>query len=302
MSSPDRPSVVVIGGPNGAGKSTIAPRVLQGTLAVSEFVNADVIARGLSAFNPEGAALAAGRIMLERLRELAAQRSSFAFETTLASRSFAPWIRDLIATGYEFHLVYVWIASPDLSVERIAGRVRLGGHHVPEEVARRRYAGGLRNFFDLYRPLAATWRLYDNNGRDLCLIASGDRGGVVTVHDAATWNRIYGEAAGQTWREDLVERKDLSRIGRLMLEGTAVDEAARQGVRDALLAHKRAGVPIAIMEDGKVVLIPADEIEIDDPSEKPAGQVQKARRVTSRRARTTRRSTSSRSRTSRRRS
>src|SRR2546428_12586241 len=116
MSAIDRPSVVVISGPNGAGKSTVAPRVLQGTLAITEFVNADVIARGLSAFNPEGAAVAAGRIMLERLRELAAQRASFAFETTLASRSFAPWIKTLIETGYEFHLVYVWIASPDLSV------------------------------------------------------------------------------------------------------------------------------------------------------------------------------------------
>jgi predicted ABC-type ATPase len=121
-----RPSVVILAGPNGAGKSTAAPALLQGALAVNEFVNADVIARGLSAFDPDAAALAAGRVMLTRLRELAAQRTSFAFETTLASRTFAPWLRDLAASGYDVHLFFLWLSSADLAIARVADRVRNG--------------------------------------------------------------------------------------------------------------------------------------------------------------------------------
>ena len=116
------PSVVVIAGPNGAGKSTVAPALLSEYLGIGEFVNADVIARGLSAFNPEGAARHAGRVMLARLHELAAQGADFAFETTLASRTVAPWIAELIESGYEFHLAYVWVSSPKLSVARVARR------------------------------------------------------------------------------------------------------------------------------------------------------------------------------------
>src|SRR5438045_3763913 len=102
------PHVVVIAGPNGAGKSTSAPRVLRGVMRVDEFVNADVIARGLSAFRPEAVAMAAGRIMLRRLQELSDARASFAFETTLASRSFAPKVRAWLSQGYSFHIVYLW--------------------------------------------------------------------------------------------------------------------------------------------------------------------------------------------------
>jgi len=119
-----RPSVVILAGPNGAGKSTAAPELLQEELAVSEFVNADVIARGLSAFDPDRAAMAAGRVMLARLNELARQRESFAFETTLASRSFAPWLRDLRASGYAVHLLFLWLSSPELAVARRPSRSR----------------------------------------------------------------------------------------------------------------------------------------------------------------------------------
>jgi predicted ABC-type ATPase len=156
-----RPSVVVIAGPNGSGKSTAAPELLNGVLGVSEFVNADIIAQGLSAFNPERAAMAAGRIMLARIKELAHAHVSFAFETTLASRSFAPWISDLIAGGYDFRLVFLWLPSPEMALERVAQRVREGGHHVPDEIVRRRYIKGLGNLFALYQPLAIQWRIYD---------------------------------------------------------------------------------------------------------------------------------------------
>src|SRR3970040_3036974 len=103
--------IIIIAGPNVAGKSTTAPSLLQGTLGVKEFVNADVIAQGLSAFQPETAAFHAGRIMLERLHYLAKERVDFAFETTLASRSFAPWIAKLEQSGYTFHMVFLWVVG-----------------------------------------------------------------------------------------------------------------------------------------------------------------------------------------------
>lgn len=138
-----RPSLVVLAGPNGAGKTTAAPLLLQDTLGVNHFVNADFIGQGLSAFDPDAAALAAGRAMMSRLRELARQRASFAFETTLASKTLAPWIRDLIDAHYSFHLVFLWLPSADFALERVASRVQAGGHNVPAIAVRRRYARGL---------------------------------------------------------------------------------------------------------------------------------------------------------------
>jgi predicted ABC-type ATPase len=181
----------VLAGPNGAGKSTAAPFLLRGALGVTEFVNADVIAQGLSAFAPEQVALTAGRIMLSRLRELARQRASFAFETTLASRSFAPWLADLVRSGYTLHLVFLWLPSADLAVSRVADRVRLGGHHVSEETARRRYDAGLTNFFALYRPLSTTWQLHDNRGgSEPRLVATGEGTSVTVIEDRLAWEQI----------------------------------------------------------------------------------------------------------------
>lgn len=190
------PSLVLLAGPNGAGKSTIAPALLHGELQVTEFVNADVIAAGLSAFAPETAAIAAGRIMLLRARELAARNESFALETTLASRSLAPWIKSLIKTGYTFHLVVLWLPNSDIAVARVTERVRLGGHHVPEGTVRRRYEAGLTNFFRLYRPLAATWQLRDSSILAAARhVASGKGSQTITCSDRALWSdleRKYG--------------------------------------------------------------------------------------------------------------
>jgi len=182
-----RPSVVVLAGPNGAGKSTVAPALLHGALAVNEFVNADVIASGLSAFDPESAAIAAGRVMLSRIRELASQRVNFAFETTLASRTFAPWLRQLVTSGYSAHLVFLWLPSADFAVDRVAERVRTGGHNVPPETVRRRYAAGLRNFFQLYEPLVSGWVLYDSSGPVPRPVAEGLASHPPTVYDRDVW-------------------------------------------------------------------------------------------------------------------
>jgi predicted ABC-type ATPase len=189
----ESPQVIVLAGPNGAGKSTVAPLVLKGTLGVTEFVNADVIAQGLSAFAPERAALAAGRIMLARLHALAQERVSFAFETTLASRSFAPWIGGLVKDGYEFRLFYIWLPSADAAIARVAERVKAGGHHVPDDVVRRRYLGGLQNFFSLYRQFAVEWRVMVNAGTGPDLVAAGRYNEVLEIADPQLWPRIRFE-------------------------------------------------------------------------------------------------------------
>ena len=190
------PHAVVLSGPNGAGKSTAAPALLKGALGVTEFVNPDMIAQGLSAFEPERVALAAGRIMLTRLRELARRRVDFAFETTLASRRFAPWLAGLRQSGYLVHLVFLWLPNADLAVQRVADRVRAGGHRVPEETVRRRFASGLRNFFALYRPLADTWRVYDaSRAAPPRLIARGKGREVTGVVDRRAWMRLARSVA-----------------------------------------------------------------------------------------------------------
>lgn len=187
------PQVIVIGGPNGAGKSTIARDVLEGTLGITEFVNADTIAAGLSGFDPERAAFAAGRIMLARLHELAAAGESFAFESTLASRSFAPWLSDLAGRGFRVHVTYVWVSSADLAIERVQRRVRRGGHHIPADVIRRRYSRSAANLFSLYLPICSksgTWRVFDNSRRELREIASGGAGMPAIINQPLLWRSL----------------------------------------------------------------------------------------------------------------
>lgn len=191
MSQRGQPHVIVLAGPNGAGKSTTAPALLKGALGVAEFVNADVIARGLSAFAPERVALAAGRIVLRRLRELADRYASFAFETTMASRRFAPWLAELKKRGYRVHLVFLWLPSADFAIARVAERVRLGGHNVPEHTVRRRYDLGLQNFFLLYQPVATTWRMYDNSRASRPRLVVRGEGRLVTrISERRTWTQI----------------------------------------------------------------------------------------------------------------
>ena len=188
---PRTPLVVMLAGPNGAGKSTSAARLLHGALAVEEFVNADTIAQGLSAYRPEAAAVAAGRVMLERLRFLARERRDFAFETTLAGRGHARWLQGLRSSGYRAHLIFLALPDPDLAVARVAERVRQGGHHVPEDVVRRRFAGGLGNLFACYPDVVDSWQVYDN--ADLTghrLIAARAAGTAVVIADPNAWENL----------------------------------------------------------------------------------------------------------------
>jgi predicted ABC-type ATPase len=184
------PDIFIIGGPNGAGKTTAACGMLPSFIGVSQFVNADEIARGLSGFAPESVSFEAGRIMLRRLRSLAGQRVDFAFETTLASRSFVPWIGDLRDMGFRLHVIYLWLPNPELALQRVALRVKAGGHHVPEEVVRRRYERGRENFMRSYLPLADSWEAYDNSGLEPMLVAKGGRDAKLSVLDAVNWQAI----------------------------------------------------------------------------------------------------------------
>lgn len=192
------PHAVVVAGPNGAGKSTSAPALLQGALGVRDFVNADVIAQGLSAFESEAVSFQAGRIMLKRLRQLGLRRENFAFETTLATRSFAPWLAELKTTGYRLHLVFLSLPSAELSIERVAERVAAGGHHVPAATVRRRFQRGLQNLFTLYLPLMDSWRFYDNSCPDgPRLVASGVGSKAKQIADSSLWQAFvedYGHA------------------------------------------------------------------------------------------------------------
>lgn len=254
------PDIVVIAGPNGAGKSTAAPLLIGEQLGIAEFVNADVIAAGLSAFAPEKVAIEAGRIMLKRLHELAEAGADFAFETTLASRSFAPWIARLrLERAYQFHLLYFWLPDPEESVRRVAQRVQQGGHHVPDDVVRRRFGRGLANFLTLYGPIADAWALYDNSAAAR-LVAKREPGSEPEIRDMEAWRMIETQAQVKERGGQYVAGAKPNGI-----RGVSFDEITatiRQAGLDAWRRHKALGHPIVIWRDGKVVVVPPEEIEI----------------------------------------
>lgn len=158
-----QPNLYIVAGPNGAGKSTFARLFLPEYADCREFVNADLIAAGLSPFNPESLAIQAGKLMLERIDALAEARADFGFETTLAGKSWVPLLQKFRDRGYRLHIFFLWIPGPTLALVRIKQRVRAGGHSIPEEVVRRRFRRGLRNFFQIYMPVVDSWLLLDSS-------------------------------------------------------------------------------------------------------------------------------------------
>jgi predicted ABC-type ATPase len=182
--------VVMVGGPNGAGKTTWAYRQLSSTLNIREFVNADEIARGISPLDPEASAIAAGRVMLDRLRELVEAGASFAFETTCSGRAHMRLLRNCRTAGYRVTFVFLWLPSPDLAIARVARRVSRGGHRIPGDVVIRRYWAGIRNMRDVYLPFADYAFVYDNSDGDGILIAERKEGAPLVVHDVDRWKQI----------------------------------------------------------------------------------------------------------------
>jgi len=159
-----RPQLYIIAGPNGAGKTTFADKFLPRYADCKQFVNADVIAKGLASFSPESAALRAGRHLLAQIRLYATRRENFGFETTLSGVTYVSLLRGLKSQGYQIHLFFLWIPNVEIALARIADRVRRGGHNIPEKVVHRRFHKGLRNLFKLYRPLLDSLTIFENSG------------------------------------------------------------------------------------------------------------------------------------------
>lgn len=176
----------IIAGPNGAGKTTLSYTILPEIFDVDEFINADEIAKGLSPLNPGKANIRAGRLMLSRMKELLAEGNSFAFETTLATQSYASLIKKAKTSDYSVTLLFLALDSIELAKSRVRGRVAEGGHDIPEEVIERRYKKGLVNFFDIYLHLVDQWVLINNSRDHINFIAKG-AGSELNIQDQIKW-------------------------------------------------------------------------------------------------------------------
>ena len=166
-------NLYIIAGCNGAGKTTASFTVLPEMLNCREFVNADEIAAGISPFNPEGVVIQAGRLMIDRIIQLLKDGETFAFETTLATRSYVKLIQQAKKRGYFVTLLFFSLSSSEQAQRRVAQRVSMGGHNIPSDVIVRRYEAGLQNLFQLYMPVCDYWTLYDNSNCPAVRIASG---------------------------------------------------------------------------------------------------------------------------------
>lgn len=180
----------IISGCNGAGKTTASYTMLPEMLECSEFVNSDEFAKGLSPFNPEKASIQASRYMILKVRYLLKRQMDFGIETTLATRTLLKTVRLAQQEGYTVTLLYFWLNSPELAIERVAARVGTGGHDIPEETIRRRYKVGIDYFFHDYAPICERWILADNSQIPFRVIAEGSKDEVINIKDEATYEKI----------------------------------------------------------------------------------------------------------------
>ncbi len=183
------PEIYVIGGCNGSGKTTFALNIFP-NIGNVEFINADIIAAQVNPDNPDKVAIQASRIMLNRLKTLAQQKADFAFETTLAARSFAPFLRRCQAQGYQVNLIYVWLNTVELAITRVALRVASGGHNIPEDTIRQRYHRGRKNFLELYSKLADSWIVYDNTTPLRKTVAEKTLNSPAVIYQLEIWQQI----------------------------------------------------------------------------------------------------------------
>lgn len=180
----------IISGCNGAGKTTASYTVLPEILQCKEFINADEIAKGLSPFNPESVAIEAGRLMLQRIEYLLGRNETFSIETTLATKSYVNLVRRAQEKGYCVHLIFFWLETPELAVQRVAERVSKGGHDIPIDIIRRRYVAGIRNLFRLFMNEVDSWMIYDNSHLPRTFIAKGGRNVKFEIFSELVFNKI----------------------------------------------------------------------------------------------------------------
>lgn len=195
------PMCHVIAGPNGAGKTTFAMRYLPSIVACRSFINADMIAQGLSPLDTQAVQVEAGKMLLRRIDEMIARKADFAFETTLSGRGYARLFRRMRDRGYGINLFYLWIPSADFSARRVASRVANGGHDIPADAIGRRYMKSVRNLFDLYMPLADRTLLFDNSGETPVLILDAEPDGM-RVADEARYARIRNQLTGGDYEQE----------------------------------------------------------------------------------------------------
>jgi predicted ABC-type ATPase len=191
------PNLYIIAGCNGAGKTTASYTVLPEILHCKEFINADEIARGLSPFQPEKVAIAAGRIMLQRIDELLNSKVDFAIETTLTTKSYINTIKAARQKGYNITLLYFWLNNVELAIERVKLRVKSGGHNIPEAVIRRRYKNGMANLVNIFIVHCNNWVIINNSEKNFTFIAEGEEGkdhSIITVYDDNIWKIIIKHA------------------------------------------------------------------------------------------------------------
>lgn len=184
------PRLYIISGCNGAGKTTASYSLLPEMLNCSEFVNSDEFAKGLSPFDPSKASIKASRYMLMKIRYLLKKRMDFGVETTLATRTLLKTVQMAQASGYTVTILYFWLSSPEMAIERVRARVEAGGHNIPEETIIRRYFVGIDYFFHDYAPICERWILADNSQIPFRVIAEGSRNDIINIKDRETYEKI----------------------------------------------------------------------------------------------------------------
>ena len=192
----------IISGCNGAGKTTASYSLLPEMLECSEFVNSDEFAKGLSPFNPEKAAIKASRFVIMKIRHLISRQMDFAVETTLATRTLLKTVKMAQSNGYTVTLLYFWLNTPELAIQRVKARVEAGGHNIPEETIRRRYRVGIQYFFNDYSPVCERWILADNSQIPFRVVAEGSKLDIVSIRDEETYYKI------RSYADDSVDEQD----------------------------------------------------------------------------------------------
>lgn len=220
------PTLCILGGCNGAGKTTLARELLP-RLGLMRFLNADELARGLSPLDPSLSAFRAGRILLDEARALMKAKASFALESTLSGKTYLALIREAKAQGYRFLLHYIVIGSGTQAVDRVALRVKLGGHHVPEEDVRRRFERSRQHFLEDYLPLANEWGLWDNHSPPAVQIAASD------TH---TFDELKAMFDTNTLQDS--PPREMSEMSKIVLE------ASRVATEKMLDYYKRMGIKV----------------------------------------------------------